>query len=113
MSGYFTKSGKLTEEGKRFIIHFTGAVDKLFDTEECNDLSIAETQMLQNNMLEILNNKFAKRLAYKQMVIDELNKMNDQEFTEYLQEKYGSVWEQLVWSPEEYARVPALTLKKK
>lgn len=113
MSQYFTKGGKLTEKGKRFIIHYQGAVDRLFDTEECIDLSIDELQVLQANMLELLNGKFAKRLAYKQMVIDELNKMSDQEFIEYLQEKYGSVWEVLVWSPEELARVPALKLKKK
>lgn len=105
-SGYFTKDGKLTEEGYSLIIHYRGAIDKLFDTEECTDLSIDELKVLQTNMLKFLNIKFAKRLAHKQMIIDELNKMSDQEFTDYLQEKYGSVWEFLILSSEELARVP-------
>lgn len=103
---YFTKNGKLTEEGERLILHYRGAIDNLFDTEECTDLSINEMKVLQTNMLDYLNSKFARRLAHKQAIIDKLNQMSDPEFEDYLMEKYGSVWPFLTLSHEECARVP-------
>jgi hypothetical protein len=105
MSYYFNKKGTLTPEGYNLLVHYRGAIEILFGTDECNDLSLDELKLLQNNMLALLNDRFAKRLAYKQKVMDELNKMSDQEFEDYLKEKYGAVWDLINWSHEEYARV--------
>lgn len=112
MNNYFNKNGTLTPEGKRLILHYTGAIDILFNTEECADLSMDELKVLQTNMLAYLNDKFARRLAHKQAIIDKLNQMSDQEFEAYLKEKYGSVWPLLTLSHEEYARVPVLSQEK-
>lgn len=106
MGSYFNKDGTLTPEGENLLIHYRGAIESLFDTEECTDLSLEETKWLQKAMLTMLNDRCAKRITHKQKLIDRLNEMSQEEFEAYLQEKYGSVWQFLTLSHEELARVP-------
>lgn len=115
MNNYFKKNGFLTEEGENLLLHFKGAIDILFDTDECQDLTVSELRILQSNMLSMVNDRFSRRFAHKQQVTNKLNEMTDEKFEEYLSERYGAVWDLLgveQFSEEEIQRVtPQLKAK--
>ena len=62
MSPYFNKDDSLTPEGENLLVHYRITIKILFDTEECTDLSLRETRLLQKAMLAMLNGRFARRL---------------------------------------------------
>ena len=93
MNRYFKENGQLSPEGENLLVTFKSAIEMLFDTDECQDLTATELRMLNRNMLSMLNDRFSRRFAIKAQRETQLQELNDEEFKAYLDEKYGTIWE--------------------
>lgn len=105
-NGYFKETGVFTNDGESLTLEFKTAIDVLFDTEEVQDLTVSEIRLLGTNMMAMVADRVARRIAHKQQVANKLEAMSDKEFEEYLEEKYGSVWRFISLPVDELNRVP-------
>ena len=111
MSHYFNENGSLSEEGKTFLTNFRSGLEMLFDTDELRELTECELRMLQSNMIELISTKFSNRIASKIYKANKFANLTDQEFEDYLKNKYGNMYPFMSLTEEELHRVKPLSEK--
>ena len=109
---FFKETGFLSDEGEQLLLEFKTEIEVLFDNDEVSDMTVAELRMLGANMANMVADRVSKRIAFKEQLSGKFAAMSDEEFEEYLKEKYGSVWQFISLPPEELARGLVISQEK-
>ena len=106
---YFKESGFLSKEGESLLTNFKSSIEMLFDTDEVQELTEAEIRILGSNLLNMVSDKVSRYLAFKKRRATQFDELTDQQFEDYLKEKYGDLWILMSLTEDELARCPVLT----
>lgn len=83
-------------------------VDKIITHPDIDYLTSDELEMYAESILKILFSKVRAKMTEKQDLAIMLEKMSNEEFEEYLKNKYGPRWMLVTLLPEELDRCPPI-----
>jgi len=106
------KNGEFTEEGNRAVSKFRTALESLMDSTEVKSMSQAELRVLGSLLAKEAGDAISLRIEEKIRSTSRFEKMTDEEFEDYLLEKYGSNWQLTPMSPEELDKIPVISYEK-
>jgi len=106
------KNGEFTEEGNRAVSKFRTALEGLMDSTEVKSMSQAELRVLGSLLAKEAGDAISLRIEEKIRSTSRFEKMTDEEFEDYLLEKYGSNWQLTPMSPEELDKIPVISYEK-
>ena len=111
-SKWFKENGVLSQEGERAFIEIRDEVDNFLDQDEVQDMSISELQTLGSCIAKFVADRIHNKISHRHQVTNKLEAMTDDEFYDYLKEKYGEhIWQFCTLTPEELARCPVPSLE--
>lgn len=92
-----------------FINEYKELVDKIINHPDITYMSSDELDMYSEKILRILFSKIKAKMTEKQNLEIMLDKMSNEEFEQYLKDKYGPHWMLVTLLPEELDRCPVIT----
>ena len=112
MEKFFDESGQLTALARRMMLDLTSGLNQLMDYDEVAEMTENELRLLGTHLASLMANTISKKIARKLQRTKVFSEMDDVQFEEFLQEKYGSVWRLVPLTPEEYARCPNIKFEQ-
>lgn len=115
MSTWFKENGFLSEEGERALTFVKEQLNDIMLSMTVEEMSVQELQLLGTNLSKIVGDSISEKITYKKKqakLAATFSHLNDEQFEDYLEEKYGSDWRFRTLTPEELARVPVLSQEK-
>ncbi|CAM6006385.1 unnamed protein product [Sphagnum balticum] len=111
-SKWFKENGSLSEEGERAFIEIRDEVDNFLGHDEVLYMSISELQILGSCIAKFVADRIHDKIIHRHRIANEFEAMTDDEFYDYLKEKYGEhIWQFCSLTPEELARCPTSSLE--
>ena len=104
--------GVITPEGKRLMIDLLYGLDQVMTSDEVSAMSEGELRVLGTYLAKVMAEAISAKISKKLQLQSSFDAMSDEEFEAYLKEKYGSVWNLVTLTKEEYQRVPVLSQEK-
>jgi hypothetical protein len=102
----FTETSALNEDGKKVVEPVKEALSAVFTNDAVKNMSVAELRTLGATLSKLVGDEVSERLQQKMQTKLMLDKMSDEEFTNYLIGKYGPKYYFKSLSEEQYARIP-------
>jgi hypothetical protein len=106
MNKLFDNHSNLTPDGKRVFVEFDTALHNIMHCDQVNDMTESELLLLGTHMHKIIGEAITKKISQKKQLQHRLAAMTDQQFQDYLKDKYGEMWFITSLEPEECERVP-------
>lgn len=97
---------------KQLLGEFKYALEKIMASDEVYEMSQTEVRNLGATLSKVVGDTICEQIAIRLKARNKFFKMTDQEFENYLKDKYGPNWAFMSCTPEEYERVPTLDLEK-
>jgi len=98
-----------TKETDHFLEQFTTLIEKILKHPDIIQMSFEDLELYSEKLLKILFTKVRARMSEKQDLAMMLDKMTNEEFYQYMQEKYGPKWILKTILPEELDRCPIIS----
>ncbi len=98
-----------TKETDHFLEQFTTLIEKILKHPDIIQMSFEDLELYSEKLLKILFTKVRARMSEKQDLAVMLDKMTNEEFYQYMQEKYGPKWILKTILPEELDRCPIIS----
>lgn len=110
MNKLYKENGLLSEGGEVVTHPVKMAVYKLLNQDEqVKQMGESELRVLGGCLQKIVGDLISERIQFKNEVAKKLAAMKDEEFENYLKEKYGDRWILVSLTEEELDRVPRLS----
>jgi hypothetical protein len=106
MKKFFDEKGGLTDWARRMMLDLTSGLDQLMTSDEVTDMTESELRLLGSHLAGMMADIVSKKIARKLQRAKAFSELTDEQFEEYLQEKYGTVWRLVPLTREEYDRCP-------
>lgn len=112
MSKAFDEKGNFSEEGKRLCIDLRYGLEQLMSSDEVKEMNENELHILGGLLAKMVGEAVSNRISFKRHLQGSLDAMSDEQFESYLKEKYGTIWNLVTLTEEEYRRCPTLSQEK-
>lgn len=108
MEKFFDDKGP-TDYARRVMLDLTYGLDQLMSSDIVCDMDVQELYILQSHLAHIVQEAVSKKISKKLQQELAFEQMTDDQFYDYLKEKYGTIWQLVTLTKEEYNRVPRLS----
>jgi len=112
MKKFFDEKGGLTDWAQRMMLDLHSGLDQLMTSDEVTDMTESELRLLGSHLSHIMGEIVSKKIARKLQRAKVFSELTDEQFEEYLQEKYGTVWRFVSLTEEEYERCPGIKFEQ-
>lgn len=112
MSKIFDEKGNFNQKGKNLLIDFEYGLDKIMTSDEVTDMDENELRLLASSLSKLINDNISDKISKNIQSSNFLEAMSDEEFEKYMENKYGSAWEFVTVTKEEYQRFRPLSAEK-
>jgi hypothetical protein len=110
MKKMYKENGYLSEHGEVVTHPVKMALYKLLNQDEqVKQMDESELRVLGSALQKIVGDQISDRIQFKKEVARKLAEMKDEQFYDYLKEKYGDNWMLVSLTGEELARCPRLS----
>lgn len=109
MKKLMKEDGTFTDFGKAETSHLKEAINMVLHHADTNEMNIGELRTLGSLIAKMVGDAVSERLQKKKEAVNKLQAMSDEEFTSYLQNKYGDGWRLKTLTSEEHERCPAIS----
>jgi len=109
MEKFFDEKGGLTTRAKQIMLDLTYGLEQLISSDSVTEMTENELRMLSSHLLGMIADAVSKKISCKLQQKNAFDHMSDEEFENYLKEKYGTIWRFVSLTEAEYQRVPSLT----
>lgn len=98
-----------TKDTDSFVEQFTILIEKILKHPDIIQMSFDDLELYAEKLLKILFSKVRSKMSEKQDLAVMLDKMTNEEFYQYMQDKYGPKWILVTILPEELDRCPVIS----
>jgi hypothetical protein len=95
---------------KQLLGKFRYALEEIMASDEVYEMSQTEVRNLGSALAKVVGDVICDQIAIRLQARNKFFKMTDEEFENFLKEKYGKHWVFMSLTPEEFERVPSLDL---
>ena len=98
-----------TKNTDSFIEEYTQLIDRILSHPDTIQMTSDELELYAEKILKILFSKVRAKMTEKQNLAIQLDRMTNEEFEEYMSNKYGPKWMLVTILPEELDRCSPIT----